>query len=190
MPAAPTLDNVLPEFYLLSFLEKRYSKKDTGGGTVVSLVRSGRGGAPALRIDNPAQPASSVGNGSMAASSSIALSSRAAKKKHDDIVRLRKVESKPPKSTLADKVFADLHRPHRKLYSRGHCVPNPTSPAPLHPPGAAPVVLRNHEMGSSGRNVGTARPQTATEQEYPSSRKTRAASPGGGGGGGEQTITG
>ena len=64
----------------------------------------------------------------------------------------------------------------RKIYSRGHCIPSPNrGPSPLHPRGSAPVVLRDYEMGSSGRNATTSRPQTASDRFSPtkSSKKAR-----------------
>jgi hypothetical protein len=159
--------DVLPEFYLLSFLERRHSssvEKDREK-RVVSVDRGG-----VLRLNNTealSQIASSVGNGSLGGTSSVALSSRAAKQKHDTIARLRRVETKFPKMTLGDKVLLDMHAARRKLYSRGHCVPAPGRDVPKHPVGAAPVVLRDHEMGSSGRFATTSRPKSASAQFSP-----------------------
>ena len=44
-------------------------------------------------------------------------------------------------------------------------MPLPGSPISKRPRGSQPVVLKNTEMGSSGRNLGTFRPRTA-EDEY------------------------
>ena len=167
MPRAPSLDEVLPEFYLLSFLERKYNRVDHLGEKTVISVLPGQS-SPILKINAESpislgRPGSSVGNGSMA-TTSIALNSRAAKQKHDNILRLRKVESKPEMSTLADKVIKNLRTARRKLYSRGHCVPSPFGPGPQHPPGAAPIVLRAQDMGSTGRNATTSRPLTASER--------------------------
>jgi len=170
-----TLEAILPQFYLLSFLERKYNPKRQAAEKVVP--------GPTLRTNNAPNDrhGSSVGMGSTAVgSTSIAMSSRAAKEKHDNIVRLRRVAPKMPKQTVSDKVLKDLHMARRKIYSRGHCIPSPNrGPSPLHPRGAAPVVLRDYEMGSSGRNATTSRPQTASDQFSPikSSRKARDAGP-------------
>lgn len=162
-------ESVLPEFYLLSFLEKKYNREEykDSAKTILGIQRNNKS-SPSLRFngnEDEAHTSKSMGNASL--STSIALSSRAAKQKHDTIVRLRKVESKIPKLTLIDKVMKDLHIAHRKLYSRGHCVPAPKGELAKHPQGAAPVVLRNHETASRGRFSTSSRPTTASERYSP-----------------------
>ena len=124
-------NNVLPEFYNLSFLENKFSVRTQSEKSV----------------------------------SSIALSSRNAKIKHEDIVRKRRSATKNEKLTIPEKVLQSMRVSSRKLYSRGHCVPLPGSPISKRPRGSQPVVLRNTEMGSTGRNLSTFRPRTA-EDEY------------------------
>ena len=124
-------NDVLPEFYNLSFLDQKYSTRSTSEKSVAS----------------------------------IDLSTRSAKIKHEDIVRRRKIAPKTEKLTIPEKVLENMRVSSRKLYSRGHCVPLPGSPISKRPRGCAPVVLRNTEMGSIGRNSGTFRPRTA-EDEY------------------------
>jgi len=137
---------VLPEFYTLSFLEKQWDAK--GDDLKHKVVSSNVGG---LHED------------------SVALSSRAAKQKHDTIQRLLRVETKPISPSLTEKVVANMRASKRKVFSRGHMIP---SPAPgkrltMHPKGASPVVLRNDEIGSRGRNASPNRPRTASEQSVP-----------------------
>ena len=124
-------NNVLPEFYSLSFLDNKFSTRTQSEKSVAS----------------------------------IALSSRSAKIKHEDIVRRRRNASKKEKLSIPEKVLQSMRVSSRKLYSRGHCVPLPGSPISKRPRGSQPVVLKNTEMGSSGRNLGTFRPRTA-EDEY------------------------
>ena len=124
------LDDVLPEFYSLSFLDRKYTETSTSDKSV----------------------------------NSIALSSRASKIKHDEIVRKKRVETKKPKLAIPDKVLQNMRVSERKLFNRGHCVPMPGSPLSLRPPGSSPIVLRNTEMGSVGRNAGTFRPRTAGDE--------------------------
>lgn len=127
---------ISPEFYTLSFLEKRYPDSS-------SLAA----------LEN-----------SVASSPSIDMSSRDHKNRHDDIVRRRKIETLKPQKTIPEQVVHMMRVSERKLYSRGHVVPVPGSPLTRHPPNSQPVVLRNNEMGSTGRNSGTFRPPTASEQ--------------------------
>ena len=95
---------------------------------------------------------------------SIALSSRSAKIKHEEIVRKKKVAPKREILTIPDRVLDNMRVSERKLYSRGHCVPLPGSPISKRPMGSSPIVLRNDEMGSIGRNIGTFRPRTAGDE--------------------------
>jgi hypothetical protein len=95
---------------------------------------------------------------------SIALSTRSAKIKHEEIVRKKKSASKRSVLTIPDRVLENMRVSERKLFSRGHCVPLPGSPISKRPLGSSPIVLRNEEMGSVGRNISTFRPQTAGDE--------------------------
>jgi len=78
--------------------------------------------------------------------------------------RRRRVETLQPKKTIPETVVQMMRASERRPYSRGHVVPLPGSPLARRPAGSQPVVLRNNEMANTGRNSGTFRPQTATEQ--------------------------
>ena len=127
---------VASEFYTLSFLEKKFPESSS-----LAAMDSVVDTAP-----------------------SIAMSSRDQKNRHDEIVRKRSVETKKPKKTIPEQVIRSMRVSERRPYSRGHVIPLPGSPIARHPPGSQPVVLRNNEMGSKGRNAGTFRPRTAAEQ--------------------------
>lgn len=128
--------DVLPEHYTLGFMEREFHES--------SML-------PSMES-------------SIASSPSIALSNRSAKHKHDEVQRKRRIETKRPLKTIPDIVLKNMRVCSRRPFSRGHVVPLPGSPIAKHPRGSQPIVLRNNEMGSTGRNAGTARPRTAAEQ--------------------------
>ena len=133
-----SFETILPEFYSLSCLEREIF----AAGVPYPTPRS---------LESP----------------SVELSSRATKNKHDNIVRLRNVETKKITETLHERVLHTMRIAHRESYRRGHLVPAPGQAAIAHPRGSSPVVLRNTETGSRGRNAspGTSRPRTALEVE-------------------------
>lgn len=95
---------------------------------------------------------------------SIALSNRSAKIQHEEIVRKKRTAPKRSILTIPDRVLKNMRVSERKLFSRGHCIPLPGSPISKRPLGSSPIVLRNEEMGSVGRNIGTFRPRTAGDE--------------------------
>jgi hypothetical protein len=127
---------IASEFYTLSFLEKRYPESSALADMDLLV---------------PSSP-------------SIAMSSRDQKNRHEELIRKRRVETIVPQKTIPDTVVRMMRVSERTPYVRGHIIPMPGSPIARRPPGSQAIVIRNTEMGSTGRNRGTFRPRTASEQ--------------------------
>lgn len=132
-------DQVLPEFYTLSFMEKKFSSSSQ----LEAMDKT------------------------VASSPSIQLTNRSAKNRHTDVRRKRRIQpqhEKMPTLDIPAQVLRNMRISERMPYSRGHLTPSPGGQELASPKGSQPVVLRNHQFSNTGRNAGPGRPRTAQEQ--------------------------